>query len=203
MVVKFQYFPFDIIREMEFFKMKFFKKKLYLPVFFGIGAIFVLPVLFLSKKTLGKEELSYVVLKQEPNFDNVQTVLPVQDREMIVVENFEIISSIYEPEIFPRFSDNNLSSGDLEELFKHYSNEYGVDEGLLKKIAYCESHYNSEAVNGPYGGMFQFTASSWASARNRMGLDNNSDLRFNSEEAIKTAAFKISQDGTAAWPACR
>lgn len=184
-------------------KIKFFRKKLYLPVFFGIVVVFVLLVFFLTKKTSGKEELSYAVLKQEPNFDNVQTVLPVQDRGKIVVENFEIISSIYEPEIFPRFSNNNLSSGNVEELFRHYSNEYGVDEGLLKSIAYCESHYNPEAVNGPYGGMYQFTASSWASARNRMGLDSNSGLRFNSEEAIKTAAFKVSQDGTGAWPACR
>ena len=183
-------------------KMKIFKKKLYLPIFLSIVLVFVLGVFFLTKKTSGKEELSYAVLKQEPNFDNIQTVLPVQDREMIVIENFEIISSIYEPEVLPRFSDNNLSSGELEELFKRYSNEYGVDEGLLKKIAYCESHYNPRAVNGPYGGVFQFTAGSWMSVRNRMGLNSNPDLRFNSEEAIKTAAFKISQDGTVSWPAC-
>ena len=183
-------------------KMKFFKKKLYLPVFLSTVLVFVLAVFFLTKKTSGKEELSFVALKQEPNFENIQTVLPVKDREIIVVENFEIISSIYEPEILPRYSNNNLSSGDIEELFAHYSNEFGVDEGLLKKIAYCESHYNPEAVNGPYGGMFQFTAGSWASARKRMGLDSDSGLRFNSEEAIKTAAFKISQDGTSAWPAC-
>ena len=182
-------------------RMKFFKKKFYSLGFLGVGAVFVLLMFFLGKKILGKEEISYIVLKQEPNFDNVQTVLPVQNEEVIVVENFEIISSIYEPEVV-KFADENLSSDDLEELFKRYSGEYGVDEKVLKRIAYCESHYNSGAVNGPYGGMFQFTVSSWLSARNRMGLDSNSDLRFDSEEAIKTAAFKISQDGTAAWPAC-
>jgi hypothetical protein len=35
-----------------------------------------------------------------------------------------------------------------------------------------------------------------------MGLDANSDLRFNAEEAIKTAAFHISQGGQGAWPNC-
>jgi hypothetical protein len=35
-----------------------------------------------------------------------------------------------------------------------------------------------------------------------MGLNPDPELRFNAEEAIKTTAYKISRDGTGAWPVC-
>jgi len=91
---------------------------------------------------------------------------------------------------------------DIHSAFKEYSQKYGVDEGLLKKIAECESGFNPEAVNGPYAGMFQFTSSSWISTRTEMGLNADPDLRFNGSESIRTAAFKISKYGTSAWPVC-
>ncbi len=95
------------------------------------------------------------------------------------------------------------TTADLNTWFKKYSNEYSVDEQTLKKIAVCESKLNSQAQNGPYAGLYQFTISAWKTARNLMNLDPNPDLRFNPEEAIKTAAFKISRHGTIAWPNCR
>lgn len=91
---------------------------------------------------------------------------------------------------------------ELEPLFDKYCGEYGLNKEMMKKIANCESHFNSQAVNGPYGGMYQFSVSTWRSNRQAMGLDSNPDLRFNAEESIKTAAFKISRDGTGAWPVC-
>jgi len=86
--------------------------------------------------------------------------------------------------------------------FNTYGAQYGIDPKVLEKIAFCESGYNPQAVNGPYGGMFQFHASTWASNRNAMGLDPNPALRFNGEESVKTAAFKMSRDGVGAWPVC-
>lgn len=91
---------------------------------------------------------------------------------------------------------------ELEGLFDKYCAEYKLDKELLKRIAYCESTFNSQAVNGPYAGMYQFLASTWISNRKAMGLDPNPDLRFNAEESIKTTAYKISRDGTGAWPVC-
>ena len=79
---------------------------------------------------------------------------------------------------------------------------YGIEREILKKIAWCESHYNSGSNSGPYGGMYQFTVGAWKGARNRMGQDENPDIRYSAEESIKTAAFKISRDGTAAWVNC-
>jgi hypothetical protein len=91
---------------------------------------------------------------------------------------------------------------DAISLVSKYAQEYGISEDVLFTIGQCESGFNPTSSNGPYGGIYQFHYSSWASIRNSMGLDANPDLRFNPEESIKTAAFKISRDGTGAWPAC-
>lgn len=92
----------------------------------------------------------------------------------------------------------------LDALFVKYGQEYGVSSEVLKRIAQCESGLRPEALskNGLYGGLFQFVSSTWSSNRRAMGLDPDPALRFNAEEAIKTAAFKISQGGIGAWPHC-
>lgn len=92
---------------------------------------------------------------------------------------------------------------DLEALFTKYSNEFGADKEMLKKIARCESGFNTNSNNsGMYLGMFQFAAPTWISTRGAMGLDTNPELRTNAEEAIKTAAYMISKGRHAAWPNC-
>jgi hypothetical protein len=96
-----------------------------------------------------------------------------------------------------------VSSSDLENYFSKYAGEYSVDREQLKKIAACESGFNAQSRNGDYGGMFQFATSSWQVTRSRMNSDPNPDLRFNPEEAIRTAAFKISINGANAWPSCK
>lgn len=106
------------------------------------------------------------------------------------------------PSPTPSPTPTAYSGSDLDGWFEKYAREYGIDRMLLFKIAVCESGLRANAVNGPYGGVFQFTAGSWISTRTTMNLDPNPDLRFNPEEAIRTAAFKISVSGTGAWPNC-
>lgn len=88
------------------------------------------------------------------------------------------------------------------ELFVKYASEYGANPSIMIAIAQCESGMRANAINGPYGGMFQFLASTWASNRAAMGLSTDPNLRFSAEEAIKTAAFKMGRDGYGAWPHC-
>lgn len=90
----------------------------------------------------------------------------------------------------------------VDSLIDKYASQHGVDPVVMKKIAFCESGKRPEAVNGPYAGIFQFVSSTWISNRRAMGEDPNPELRFNAEEAIKTAAFKMSRDGFGAWPVC-
>jgi len=73
----------------------------------------------------------------------------------------------------------------------------------MKKIAYCESGGHPGASNGLYGGMFQYTVSTWQATRAQMGADTNPDLRFGAREAIETTAFKLSRGGDGAWANCR
>lgn len=93
---------------------------------------------------------------------------------------------------------------DIDPLFEKYAAEYGISSTTLKIIAKCESGFNpgAQSKNGLYGGLFQFSASTWKSTRKAMGLDENPDLRFNAEEAIKTTSFKIANGGIGAWPHC-
>lgn len=97
-----------------------------------------------------------------------------------------------------------LPPSDLDALFEKYASEYGLSASVIKHIAKCESGLRPEALssNGLYGGLFQFVASTWSGNRKSMGLDPDPQLRFNAEEAIKTAAYKISRDGYGAWPVC-
>jgi len=94
------------------------------------------------------------------------------------------------------------SSSDLESLFSQYSAQYNVNEDELKKIAQCESGFNTNSDTGLYAGMFQFSATTWESQRNAMGQDPNPDLRKNAGEAIKTTAYMLSQGEENAWPNC-
>ena len=96
-----------------------------------------------------------------------------------------------------------VSPAKIDEYFSLFSSQYQVDIWLLRRMAICESGYNYLAINGVYEGMFQFAPNTWIATRQRMVLDTNPDLRLNPEEAIRTAAFKISQDGTSAWPHCQ
>ncbi len=91
---------------------------------------------------------------------------------------------------------------DLEALFQKYSDEYTVAKDLLKRIANCESGFNSQADTGLYAGMFQFASQTWINARSSMGLDHNPDLRKNSQESIRTAAFMIQRGQQNAWKNC-
>ena len=91
----------------------------------------------------------------------------------------------------------------LEELFTLYANKESVSRVLLRKIAVCESNLNSLALSRfGYAGLYQFSENAWKSTRRVMNLNPDPALRFNAEEAIKTAAFKIATGGTGAWPEC-
>ena len=97
-----------------------------------------------------------------------------------------------------------LAPAELENLFVKYASEYEVTSNTLKILANCESKFNSSALsaNGLYGGLFQYSQGTWISTRKAMGLDENPELRFNAEEAIKTTAFKIANGGIGAWTHC-
>lgn len=95
-----------------------------------------------------------------------------------------------------------ISPKELEPFIEKYAGLYNVNRELMKKMAFCESSFNRFAVHGPYKGLYQFHSSTWTATRKRMGLNPDISKVFDTEEAVKTTAFKISQDGAGAWPVC-
>lgn len=104
------------------------------------------------------------------------------------------------PVIEPSVVEN--TSVNVEDIIRRYAFEYSVDPEIMIAIAHCESGLRETAVNGQYAGIYQFHPSTWQSNRRAMGLDDSTSLRFNAEEAAKTAAYKMSRDGFGAWPEC-
>ncbi len=96
----------------------------------------------------------------------------------------------------------SVSSTQIHSFIERFSAQYGVDPNVLRHIAICESEFNPRAVNGPYAGLYQFSGNTWKSHRILMGEDTNSDLRFNAEEAVQTAAFVLSSGRKDLWPNC-
>jgi hypothetical protein len=106
------------------------------------------------------------------------------------------------PSPTPKPTPIPVTAAQLDEWFTKYSNHYSIDRQKFWNIAVCESGLRPSATNGIYGGLFQFSPATWKTTRAAMQMDTNPDLRFNAEEAIKTAAFKTSVAGLASWPNC-
>jgi len=106
------------------------------------------------------------------------------------------------PSLTPTPTLPPVTSSQLDQWFTKYSNLYSIDRQKLWKVAVCESNLRPGATNGDYGGLYQFSTNAWKSTRRAMNLDPNPELRFNPEEAIKTAAFKISIVGFSPWSNC-
>ena len=96
----------------------------------------------------------------------------------------------------------HVTAEQLDTWFTTYSNHYSIERAKLWRMAVCESNLKPTARNGDYGGLYQFSTNTWIATRRAMNLDSNPTIRFNPEEAIKTAAFKISTTGLSAWPNC-
>jgi resuscitation-promoting factor RpfB len=67
----------------------------------------------------------------------------------------------------------------------------------LRAIALCESSGNPAATSGPYGGLYQFDAQTWASVGG-----TGDPASASPAEQTKRAEILLSQRGTSAWPVC-
>jgi soluble lytic murein transglycosylase-like protein len=107
------------------------------------------------------------------------------------------------PKPTPSQSPKTVYSSEQINIFiDRFSGMYGVNPHLVRKIAICESGFNTYAVNGGYAGLFQFGTGSWSSTRRLLGKSGAPELRFNPEEAIQTAAFALSLGKAGLWPNC-
>ena len=96
----------------------------------------------------------------------------------------------------------SYSSEQIHGFIGSFAGQFGVDESVLRHIAVCESGFNTNAVNGPYAGLYQFSVSAWRNYRAEIGEDANEALRFDPEESVQTAAYILSTNRAYIWPNC-
>lgn len=94
------------------------------------------------------------------------------------------------------------SQEEIHGFIERFAGQYAVDPNILRHIAVCESGFNASSQNLLYAGLYQFSPGSWTRYRARMGEDSNSDLRFNAEEAVQTAAYVLFVNEAYIWPNC-
>lgn len=73
---------------------------------------------------------------------------------------------------------------------------YGLPEGRLERVAFCESGFNSNATNGRYLGLFQFGSRLWNATPYR------SFQRSDPYAASFAAAWAFSRGMARHWPVC-
>ncbi len=145
----------------------------------------------------GWDELFGRVLSSETEPEKEEFPQKVQAKEVDTAS--EVTYAVESITLEPVPLNDNV---DVESIIRAFASEYGVDPEIMLAIARCESSLRAHAINGPFGGIYQFLASTWSSNRKLMGLDPDPRLRFNATESARTAAFKMSRDGFGAWPAC-
>lgn len=177
------------------------------PLYFFLGfTLAFLPAVFLlSKAPTGMiaEPENVVILAQiEPSPKPTPTFSPAPTPSPTLKPTVKPFP-VFEPTLTaPTPTPDVWSPPHLEPWFAQYAGQYGVDKNILERLANCESHFDPDAVNGDYVGLFQFSTKTWVSYRAQIGMDASPGLRTNAEESIRTAAYVVSRRGASPWPAC-
>lgn len=79
----------------------------------------------------------------------------------------------------------------------HSSDWSGGASPELRAIALCESSGDPGATSGPYGGLYQFDAQTWASVGG-----TGDPASASPAEQTKRAKILLARRGTEAWPVC-
>lgn len=178
------------------------------PGFIFITVIIIFFSLFILKLTFPGKSPTDTTLSdnlllsenQAGNYTPSPTISVYPD--YIVITETPVPTRTPTPSLTPTPTMKIVTSSQFEEWFEKYSSSQSINKEILKKIAVCESGLNPRATNGIYGGLYQFSESSWRTARRQMNQDQNPELRFDAEEAIETATFRLATNGLAAWPNC-
>lgn len=98
-----------------------------------------------------------------------------------------------------------VATGEIADLIRRFSAEYGFDAELALRIAKCESGLRADAQNShsTASGTFQFINATWVSTRNQMGLDPSLALKTDPVEGVRTGVWKLAHGGIRAWDASR
>lgn len=165
---------------------------------FGLVFVIVLVISLIMLGNIRKQNNA----KVEGMAVTATEAVPSPTLDIIVITETPIPTPTVKPTPTRTITPTPIPVGALEDWFNRYASKESIDRERLKRIAVCESGLNPNARFLDYGGLFQFSTGSWISTRTNMNLTTDPNLRFNPEEAIKTAAFKVATEGIHAWPNC-
>ena len=126
-----------------------------------------------------------------------------------------LVSAVEIPPIVRGIEDNALKAGFVptvtenllprtletastspQDLIRHYSLLYGIDEQLALNIVKCESNFERYAKNknSSASGYFQFINSTWRETMTEMGYATSTD-KFDEKLSIEAGVWLLSQKG--------
>jgi len=131
--------------------------------------------------------------------DNTYRVHVVDGAEAgrTLVSSFEVVTPVTEVQ---RVGTKPAPApSDIESIIRAAAGAWGADANQLLRVAWCESHYNPNAVNARSGaaGLFQFMPATWAANSVRAGYAGASV--FDPVANANTAAFMFRNGQAWQW----
>jgi hypothetical protein len=131
--------------------------------------------------------------------DNTYRVHVVDGAEAsrTLVSSFEVVTPV--AEVRRVGTKPAPAPGDIESIIRTAAATWGADPNQLLRVAWCESRYNSYAVNARSGaaGLFQFMPATWAANSVRAGYAGASV--FDPVANANTAAFMFRNGQAWQW----
>jgi len=155
-----------------------------------------------TKKSLAQKKEPTIILA--PTTSLTPTLIPTLKPTEALSPTLEILptATLAQTPILEEKNGTGVSSEQINSLLDQYATLYGVDVNVLRHLAICESGMDPTAETEYYAGLYQFSEYTWRHYRELLGEDIKPELRFNAEEAVKTAAYAISVGGEHNWPNC-
>jgi len=126
---------------------------------------------------------------------------PIESNKPVLPSTKKAVSKSPAPPVSTGYSGRDYSKSEIEALIRGYSKQYGVDENLTTRIAYCESGYNQYSKNksSTASGVFQYLLSTWGNTEaGKSGISP-----FDADANVRMAVSSIAAHGTAPWLASK
>ena len=131
--------------------------------------------------------------------DNTYRVHVVDGSEAgrTLVSTFEVVTPV--AEVRRVGTKPAPAPADIESVIRSAAAAWGADPSQLLRVAWCESRYNSYAVNARSGaaGLFQFMPATWAANSVRAGYGGASV--FDPVASANVAAYMFARGQAAQW----
>jgi len=155
-----------------------------------------------------------LVLVINPSQLNLENYKIIYDREdyIKVIESRDVEENLIKDPVVvekiireDKIIGKEYPTSGVEEYIEKYSEKYGVNVVLAKKIAWCESNYYSNAKNtgSSAEGVFQFIDGTWMHTMELMGIVATTERKMEVPISIEAGIFLLAEEGSGHWNASK